>query len=354
MSAISEDVSAGVDEIDVGHYLPCNCRSACGSLGGVTERSQQADADRRAPVDCVVVGAGVAGLSAALFLGRAGRSTIVFDAGPQRILAVESVREYLGHDGEAPADLLARARTEVLGYSVDVVGAHVDAITARSDGLFEVAASDLSVTARAVVLATGTIDELPEIAGISDTWGRDLHVCPCFDGYELRNGPFVVIGEPERLAYMASWVWMWCRDVTVVSPHQFNAVDAERLALLGIDVVDDEVASLIHEDQRLVAVTTSRWQRIPCNSIWAAVPWHAASDLAASLCDVDDRGLAIVDADGQTSRPGVWAVGNASNPVAHVAHAAAAGTNVGPFVTLYLLEGELAARREQRREAEAR
>lgn len=138
-----------------------------------------------------------------------------------------------------------------------------------------------------------------------------------------------------------------------MSSHSFSHADAERLGLLGIDVVNDEIASLVHEGERLVAVTTSGQLRIPCNSIWAALPWRAASGLAASVCDVDDRGLAVVDAGGQTSCPGVWAVGNASNAVAHIAHAAAAGTNVGPLVTLYLLEQELEARRMHRKERSA-
>jgi len=195
------------------------------------------------------------------------------------------------------------------------------------------------------VLATGIVDELPDIDEIPAVWGRDLHMCPCFDGHEARDGPFVVIGEPERVAYLASWVWMWSHDVTVVSRHAFEGTDAERLALLDIDLVYDEVASLVHEGERLVAVRTAGGRRIACNSIWAALKWRAASDLAASLCEVDDEGLAVVDAGGQTSRPGVWAVGNASNAVAHLAHAAAAGTNVGPLVTLYLLERELDTRR---------
>lgn len=139
---------------------------------------------------------------------------------------------------------------------------------------------------------------------------------------------------------------MWCHDVTVVSPHHFGAADAEQLALLGIETVNDTVVSLVHEGGGLVAVTTSRGQRIACNSVWAALTWRAASGLAASLCDVDEQGLAIVDVGGQTSRPGVWAVGNASDAVAHMAHAAAAGTNVGPLVTLYLLERELEMRQE--------
>ena len=305
-------------------------------------------AARAQPVDCVIVGAGVAGLSAALFLGRAERSTVVFDAGAPRVLAVDSVREFLGHDGEAPADLISLARSEVLRYGVDIVGERVDTITPRPGGLFEVAARGGTVIAKTVVIATGMVDELPEVEGLPAVWGRDLHVCPCFDGHEARHGPCVVIGEPERLAFLASWVWMWCPDVTVMSRYPIGDADAERLALLDIAVVSDEPASLIHDGERLVAVCTTEGRQIACNSIWAALPWHAASDLAASLCEVDSRGIAIVDAGGQTSRPGVWAVGNASNAVAHLAHAVAAGTNVGPLVMVYLLEREVDSRRSAR------
>jgi len=192
------------------------------------------------------------------------------------------------------------------------------------------------------------VDELPDIEGLPAVWGRDLHVCPCFDGHEARHGPCVVIGEAERLAFLASWVWMWCPDVTVVSRHRMEDADEERLALLNIAVVSDDPKNLIHDGERLVAVCTTEGRQIACNSIWAALGWHAASDLAASLCEVDSRGIAIVDAGGQTSRPGVWAVGNASSAVAHLAHAAAAGTNVGPLVMVYLLEREVDARRRAR------
>ena len=101
-----------------------------------------------------MVGAGVAGLSAALFLGRAGRSTVVFDSGHQRILTVDTVREFLGHDGEAPTELLARARAEVLRYGVDLVAAHVEAISGRCDGLFDIATADGCVSAPAATSAT--------------------------------------------------------------------------------------------------------------------------------------------------------------------------------------------------------
>ena len=154
-----------------------------------------------------------------------------------------------------------------------------------------------------------------------------------------------MFGLPERLAQLGSWVSMWSTNVRVVTKHSFDASGAERLRLLGIEVIRDEVIGLVHEDDRLVAVSTESDSEIPCDAAWIATRLKPASDLAASLCDVDDAGFAESDEHGRTSRPGVFAIGNASNPIAHLAHAAAAGTEVGPWVTMYLLESLLSERR---------
>jgi thioredoxin reductase len=296
-------------------------------------------------VDSVIIGGGIAGLSAALFLARAGRSTIVYDAGRSRIFAVERVREFVGFDGWLPEKMLTKAREEALRYGAQIRSGIVTKIESRSDGLFDVFAPDLTITARSVVLATGLIDELPPLKGLRKVWGRDLRICPCFDGNEVRNQRFVVFGLPERLAHLGSWVSMWSPKVTVVTKHSFNASGAERLRLLGIEVVRDEVTGLVHENDRLVGVSTERGAEIPCDAAWIATRLKPASNLAASLCDVDDAGFAKTDERGRTSRSGVFAIGNASNPVAHLAHAAAAGTEVGPWVTMYLLELLLSDRR---------
>jgi thioredoxin reductase len=154
-----------------------------------------------------------------------------------------------------------------------------------------------------------------------------------------------VFGLPERLAQLGSWVSMWSSKVCVVTKHSFDASGAERLRLLRIEVVGDEVTGLIHENDRLVAVSTESGAEIPCDAAWIATRFKPASGLAASLCDVDGAGFAKTDEHGRTSRPGVFAVGNASNPIAHLAHAAAAGTEVGPWVAMYLLESLLSDRR---------
>jgi thioredoxin reductase len=296
-------------------------------------------------VDSIIVGAGIAGLSAALFLARAGRSTVVYDAGSSRILATERVREFLGFDGWTPHEMLRKAREEVLHYGGTIHAAMVESIEPRRDGLFDAWTKSGGITARTVVLATGLVDVLPPLKSLPDVWGRDLRVCPCFNGHEVRNGRFVVFGLTERLVQLGSFVSMWSPDVTVVTKHPLESVGVDRLRLLGVQILRDEVIGLVHKDDRLVALSTESGQEIPCDAAWIASRLKAASNLAASLCEVDEAGFAKTDENGRTTRPGVFAIGNATNPIAHLAHAAASGTHVGPWVTTYLLESLLSERR---------
>jgi thioredoxin reductase len=241
--------------------------------------------------------------------------------------------------------MLRKAREEVLHYGGTIRAATVEKIEPRRDGLFDVWTTSGGITARTVVLATGLVDVLPPLKGLPAVWGRDLGVCPCFNGHEVRNGRFVVFGMPERLAQLGSFVSMWSPDVTVITTHPLDSGGADRLRLLGIQILHDEVTGLVHKDDRLVALSTESGQEIPCDAAWIATQLRAASNLAASLCEVDETGFAKTDENGRTSRPGVFAVGNATNPIAHLAHAAASGTHVGPWVTTYLLESLLSERR---------
>jgi thioredoxin reductase len=273
---------------------------------------------------------------------------VAFDGGPSRITVVDQVRELIGFDGMSPHEMLECMRNEVVRYGAHIQSGRVHRVDPRPNGLFEVHGSNGSVTARTIVLATGLVDQVPDVKGLSKTWGNDLRICPCFDGNEVRNQRFVVFGVQERLAQLAAWVSMWSPHVTVITEHELDRNGVERLGLLGISMVRDEVSGLVHQDDRLVAVSTVRGRQIDCDAAWVAMKWKAASDLAATLCEVDGDGLARVNQTGMTSRPGVFAVGNASNPIAHLAHATAEGTNVGPHVTNYLLDAKVTELRAQK------
>lgn len=293
-------------------------------------------------VDVVIVGAGAAGLSAALFLTRARRRTLVFDGGPTRYSVAELIHEFPGQEAITPTEFQARTRTEVVRYGGEIRAEKVKNIEPRSDGDFEVWSEGGKITARAVVLATGLVDVLPPVRGLREAWGKDAHVCPCFSGYELKEQRLVVFGLPERLVQAGKFLTSWAHQVTVVTPQRLEAVQADKLRAAGVRVIQDEVVELRQADGHLVAVKTKSGIELACEGVFVSADMRPASDLIASLCEVDLAGFAVADANGKTSRPGLWVVGNASDPMGHIAHAVAAGVGCGPMVTDYLIERSLA------------
>ena len=197
---------------------------------------------------------------------------------------------------------------------------------------------DTSTTAGAVVLATGLVDVLPDIPGLTELWGRDVHVCPCFSGHEVRNERIIVMGIAEQLAQSAKFLTAWTPNVTVITRSKFDATTVRRLHRLDVTMIDDDVSELELANQRLAAVHTETGRRVEADAVFIATPLRARSSLAATLCDVTEDGFAVTDINGSTSRRGLWAIGNARDPIGHLAHAVADGARVGPWVNDYLID----------------
>src|SRR6478736_6575988 len=141
--------------------------------------------------DVVVIGGGAAGLSAALVLTRARRRVAVVDAGEPRNAPAAHLQGFLSRDGMRPADLLAAGRAEVSGYGVELLDDQVVGIEA---GFFVRLAGGRVLKARRILVATGVRDELPEIPGVRERWGRDLLHCPYCHGWEVGDQPLGVLG----------------------------------------------------------------------------------------------------------------------------------------------------------------
>jgi thioredoxin reductase len=141
--------------------------------------------------DGVVVGGGAAGLSAALVLGRARRRVAVVDAGAPRNAPAAHMQGFLSRDGMSPADLLTVGRAEVTGYGVELVK---DQVIGIEGGFVVPLAGSRVLKARRILVATGVRDELPEIPGVRERWGRDLLHCPYCHGWEVRDQPIGVLG----------------------------------------------------------------------------------------------------------------------------------------------------------------
>lgn len=276
--------------------------------------------------DVVVVGGGAAGLSAALVLGRARRLVAVVDAGAPRNAPASHMHGFLSRDGMPPSELRAAGRAEVAGYGVELVGDRVEAI---EPGFAVRLAGGRVLEARRILFTTGVRDELPDIPGVRERWGRDLLHCPYCHGWEVRDRPVGVLGTQAGAGEHAQLVRQWSDDVVFfVHDYDLTAAEAAGLEARGVEIVRGEIARLVVEDDRLTGVELTDGRVIARTAVFIRpgnVP-HLDGLLAGLGCEADEAGFAVVDGTGRTSVPGVWAAGNVVDPREQVITAAGAGS----------------------------
>jgi thioredoxin reductase len=291
--------------------------------------------------DVAIIGAGPAGLSAALVLGRARRRVVVIDAGEPRNAPAAHMQGFISRDGTPPAELLRSARAEVSGYGVELLE---DRVVDATTGFALRLAGGRTVAARQLLLATGAADELPDVAGARERWGRDLLHCPYCHGWEVRDQPLGVLGTGPGSVEHAHLLRQWTEDLILFTHTQAIAEDERAtLAARGIAVADGTVERLVVSDDRLQAVQLADGRTVPRAALFIRPSLRAHPDgLAAALgCELLTEGLVRTDADGRTSVAGVWAAGNAANPRAQVITAAGEGSAVAIAINTALVRNDI-------------
>ena len=302
--------------------------------------------------DVVVAGGGAAGLNAALVLGRARRRVAVVDAGAPRNAPATHMHGFLSRDGMPPADLLAAGRDEVAGYGGELLQGRVDHI---DPGFLVHLAAGPVLRARRVLVATGLRDELPELPGVRERWGKDLLHCPYCHGYEVRDQPLGVLGTGPASVGQALLVRQWSDDV-VLFPHTLEVTgeERERLTARGVRIVDGVVRRLVVDGDRLRGVELAEGQVVARGAVFVFPRMVAHDTLLTGLgCDKDDNGWVTTDPSGRTSVPGVWAAGNVADPRAQVLTAAAMGSAAAIAINHDLVDEEVAQAVEHHRTARA-
>src|SRR3954470_13349721 len=277
--------------------------------------------------ECIVVGAGPAGLNAALVLGRARRRVLVLDNGAPRNYATHEMHGVLGHDGVDPADLRARGRAELAQYGVDVVAADVQNAEVL-DGAVRLAWSDSAEVTRTVILATGMLDEVPDIPGFDEVWGTSAHTCPYCDGFEHRDERIAVLAAGARGEHLALLLRQWSDDVVLLSngPHDLTPDQLARGHARGDGVIDTSVVALDSENGRLCRVQLENGETLDRDALFFYVGWQLRTELARALgCELRDDGAIVVDSEQATTVDRVYAAGNCADPRALVPTAAGSG-----------------------------
>jgi thioredoxin reductase len=298
--------------------------------------------------DVVVVGAGAAGLSGAVALSRARRSVLVVDAGHPRNAPAGHVHNYLGREGTPPAELLAAGRAELTGYGGEVV---VDTVVAaeRVDGGFRVSlATGRWVRARRLLVATGLVDELPEVPGLAERWGRDVLHCPYCHGYEVRDRAIGVLATGPTAMHQTLLFRQLSDDVTLFlhTAPDLSADEREQLTALHVAVVEGEVAAVEVVDDRLTGLRLRSGDVVPREAVVVAPRFTARAEVLSFLgVDAVEQEMAGVvvgtavpaDPTGATAVPGVWVAGNVADLRAQVISSAAAGLNAGAAINADLV-----------------
>ena len=290
--------------------------------------------------DVVIVGGGVAGLAAATWLGRYRRKVVVLDGGPPRNAASSASHGYLGHDTEPADRLLDKARADLERYdTVEVVSARAVAANRRGDEL-SIDSEEHTWHAHRVLLATGVVDELPDIPGFDEVYGVHAFHCSCCDGDESAGQDVVAIGWGEHAAGFALDLLEWGARVTLVTNGQgFEGDRSCEIALHrnGIEVIEERVRRLTVEDGRLTTAELGSGRTLPATRAFFSIKHHPRNELAQQLgCRIDDLGYVEVGDHGETSVDGVYAAGDITPGEQLVQRAASEGAIAGIACALSL------------------
>jgi thioredoxin reductase len=295
--------------------------------------------------DVIIVGAGPAGLSAALVLGRCRRRVLICDAGHPRNAMSRGLHGFLTRDGIEPAEFLRIGREQLRQYET-VELRETEVIDARrvAENFELTLATGERVASRKLLLATGVVDDLPEIEGLADFYGTGVFHCPYCDGWEMRDQPLAVYGRGENGAGLALELTLWSRNLVLCTdgPSQLSEVELERLAQHKIPVREDRIASLQGTGGVLERIVFTSGETIELRGMFFSTGQRQGSDLPKKLgCEFTDQGCVNTGEYEITNVPGVYVAGDASRFVQFVIVAASEGAQAAVAINKELMQEDL-------------
>jgi thioredoxin reductase len=296
--------------------------------------------------DVVVVGGGAAGLSAALTLARARRWVTVVDAGEPRNAPADGVHGLLALEGLSPVELLARGRDEVLGYGGEILAGEVVDVSCASYGFAVVLRDGAVLQTRRLLIATGLVDELPDIPGVREQWGHDVLHCPYCHGWEVRDRRIGVLGTEPMSVHKALLFRQWSTDVVFFADdHQLEPQDRANLDALDVSVIAGRVSRLEIDGDHVTGVRLDDGQVVAVDVVVVSTQMVTRAEPFAGIGiepTSHPAGVFIeTDQFGATSVPGVWAAGNSSDLGAQVGTAAADGARAAQHINADLVMKDL-------------
>ncbi len=277
--------------------------------------------------DCLIVGGGPAGLTAAIYAARFRLKTVVADAGASRAALIPCTRNHAGFpDGISGVELLDRMWAQAIRFDVQARHRRVLTLSGQAGGFTARLAGGETLRARAIILATGVSNHRPDMDDELHTLALQrglLRYCPVCDGFEVTDRNVGVIGEGARAVKEATFLRAYTRRVTVIAPTADLGLDASQtsaLAAIGVTVVPGPATDFRIEAAGLSLLAADR--RLTFDSVYPALGSTVQSDLAASLgADLTQDRCIKVDAHQRTSVEGLYAAGDVVIGLDQISHA---------------------------------
>jgi thioredoxin reductase len=217
-----------------------------------------------------------------------------------------------------------------------------------SEGFTALCSTGLQVSARTLLLATGVVDELPQVHGLAELYGTSVHHCPYCDGWEWRDQPLAVYGRGEAATALAMGLTVWSDDVVLCTdgPGGLSAEEEEKLGLAGVEVREEPIARLEGRDGLLELVVFKGGASLPRRALFFGSGQHQRSHLAEKLgARFNEKGTVDTGTCEATNVTGLFVAGDASKEAQFVIVAAAEGAEAGMAINKALLKDDLAQKR---------
>ena len=296
--------------------------------------------------DVCILGAGPAGLNAALILGRCGRDVLVLDSGKPRNGVSRALHGFLTRDGTPPLELRELGRSELSAYPTVELRQNTEVRDVRRhDGFFELFTTvGEREEARIVLIATGRIDLIPTKPGFREYYGLGVYHCAYCDGWENRNKPLVAYGCGESGSDLALDLLIWSKDVTLCTDGSSGLSDSQRKKLddNGVRIIEEPVTELRGSGGKVGAVRFERRDELPCEAVFFCSECVQKSPFAENLgCRLDESGSVMCTGHAATNVPGLYVAGNVRGGVHLAIVAAAEGAEAGMAINNALHEASL-------------
>lgn len=292
--------------------------------------------------DVIIIGGSYSGLSAAMSLGRSLRNVLVIDSGLPCNRQTPHSHNFITHDGEKPAVISAKAKTQVEFYdSVKFYsGLAINAIKTESG--FEIETSSGKIfTARKLLFATGVKDLLPQIPGFAECWGISVLHCPYCHGYEVKKEKTAIVANGDMGFEFSKMISNWTKDLRLLTNGK-SMLTIEQTQLLqqhNVQIIEDEIESLEHLNGKIKQIIFKNKSKIELKALYFKAPFEQHCPLPKSLgCELTENGLLKVDAFQKTTISGIFASGDCHIQARSVALAVSSGSFAGAMVNKELID----------------